>query len=131
MNKPSQELKPCPFCGGEARSYSYGTKAAVAHCSNESCAVKPEFHCKEEAQTWDVWNTRADDSHLAAENERLRKLLGEAEDGLEKIENDLIGLGAQDELTYQFPDKAGSLDWLYRYTRETLTKIRAEAGRDV
>ncbi|MCA9340408.1 MAG: Lar family restriction alleviation protein [Candidatus Saccharibacteria bacterium] len=59
--KANDELLPCPFCGSEARSYSYGIKASVVHCSNESCHVRPEIqsHGGEDV-TINMWNARDD-----------------------------------------------------------------------
>lgn len=61
-SKAIDNLLPCPFCGSEARSYSYGTKASVVHCSNESCHVRPEIHSSGgEDVSINMWNTRPDD----------------------------------------------------------------------
>lgn len=70
----------------------------------------------------------ADDSHLAAENERLRKLLGEAEEALEFYadrENTCADMEhgfASWEYWYD-----GNMDCC-RVAKETLTKIRTERG---
>lgn len=60
---PSQmpELKPCPFCGGEANSFGYGSKFSVVHCNNyANCTMKPEINTKiSMADAVTAWNTRA------------------------------------------------------------------------
>ena len=43
------ELKPCPFCGGEATDYG-----SFVQCENEDCEVNPH------AETIEAWNTRAE-----------------------------------------------------------------------
>lgn len=39
------ELKPCPFCGGEAEretfKHAYGHTMYYVQCSNKKCAVSP------------------------------------------------------------------------------------------
>lgn len=57
------ELKPCPFCGGEAKAYvrDYGdTHYWRVSCSSDKCGVNPVtnvYHT--EAEAIDAWNTRA------------------------------------------------------------------------
>ena len=53
------ELKPCPFCGGEAELLYRGNYAAHRFC-REKCE---EYDCwmasyKDELQTAEDWNTR-------------------------------------------------------------------------
>ena len=56
------KLKPCPFCGGEAKTYhanGYGVG-----CDNGWCSVRVEtfaFPTKKEAI--EAWNARADDAY--------------------------------------------------------------------
>ncbi len=38
------ELKPCPFCGGEARVRCLGVNLAIASCTECSC-VQQVFSC--------------------------------------------------------------------------------------
>lgn len=55
----SEELKPCPFCGGEAR---------LVHCMNAPCRVVCEecgcgtrwFACDGREHAIDEWNRRAE-----------------------------------------------------------------------
>lgn len=53
-----KELKPCPFCGNNARLLS-GTECYEVICSNPDCAaiIARSFPSREEAIT--AWNRRA------------------------------------------------------------------------
>jgi hypothetical protein len=60
----NEELKPCPFCGGEADLFSYkGAAKGIRwgiRCGNLSCEIKPAasgYHSIEEAIA--AWNKRA------------------------------------------------------------------------
>ena len=62
------ELKPCPFCGGEARLYPSEAGFFVG-CFNDGCAVNPssgEFVAdgvwdeEQKEAAIDAWNTRAE-----------------------------------------------------------------------
>ena len=55
----TDELKPCPFCGGEAeimRTDNGGHIVCLYHNCN---AVSPTFY-KSESKAIDAWNTRAE-----------------------------------------------------------------------
>ncbi|MBQ9784280.1 MAG: Lar family restriction alleviation protein [Clostridia bacterium] len=52
----SEEIKPCPFCGGEAELYSGGIKYVLCkECLATSCDFKTE------AEAIEAWNRRAND----------------------------------------------------------------------
>lgn len=56
------ELKPCPFCGGDAEIYDFKDGRYLVECSNTSCDVYPctSIHYdKEDAIA--AWNRRAED----------------------------------------------------------------------
>ena len=65
------KLKPCPFCGGEAKiehDWSVGNDGSAyfwATCNNRHCLVRPyskeDFNSAEGAI--EAWNTRADDAY--------------------------------------------------------------------
>ena len=64
------ELKPCPFCGGEAELHeiTFGEKRFFIDCSNGECPVLPQtdsFGYKEPAIH--VWNTRQSPKAMIAE----------------------------------------------------------------
>ena len=57
------ELKPCPFCGGEARPESYladGTRYFYVQCSK--CWVEQDERCLREQASFEAWNKRFPDS---------------------------------------------------------------------
>lgn len=56
------ELKPCPFCGGEAELTRYINAYAV-QC--RECLAIP-FEYGDESLAIEAWNTRADDQSQAA-----------------------------------------------------------------
>jgi len=66
------ELKPCPFCGGEAKiatyDWGYSVKEYWVYCSC-GCETK-KFHSKEEAV--ENWNTRKPMDNIVAELEELK-----------------------------------------------------------
>lgn len=58
------ELKPCPFCGGDAKmkevTYGNNCSAYVVWCGNGNCGVQPStryFRVRKEAV--EAWNRRA------------------------------------------------------------------------
>jgi hypothetical protein len=52
------ELKPCPFCGGEATLYREGRKFFTG-CLGNDCAIQPvTANYTSEAAVYSVWNTR-------------------------------------------------------------------------
>ena len=62
------KLKPCPFCGGEAKiehDCDERTTYFWATCNNRHCLVRPyseeDFNSAEDAI--EAWNTRADDAY--------------------------------------------------------------------
>ena len=60
----SEELKPCPFCGGEVKiediSDEDGPYFMIA-CSNKACGAAASFGDKSETEegATEAWNTRA------------------------------------------------------------------------
>ena len=83
----SKELKPCPFCGEEAKivdcSYYHEKKSWCAMCGNPSCFAYTEAH-KTKSLAKERWNKRPIEEalqkrikELEDENGRLRKALKE------------------------------------------------------
>jgi Lar family restriction alleviation protein len=72
----SDDLKPCPFCGGEPFSFEdYGHSTAwEVGCSNSQCRVEPHVWEKTKDEAIASWNTRTPNTSaeaLTAENKRL------------------------------------------------------------
>lgn len=62
------ELKPCPFCGGDAKlrdtTYGNNISAYVVRCGNVDCDVRPTtsyFRVRKDAI--ERWNRRATDGN--------------------------------------------------------------------
>lgn len=78
------ELKPCPFCGGEAtylhiieieiNGKMYPVDMHEYGCDNVGCSVLPSAKTlsKEQAAEW--WNTRAKDKRIEELTEQLEQL---------------------------------------------------------
>ena len=52
------ELKPCPFCGGEASTRLFYKGKYRVHCN--ACDAHSGDVCDTEADAIDAWNTRAE-----------------------------------------------------------------------
>ena len=59
------ELKPCPFCGGEARRYYGGYDSHGVAC--KKCTAKIYGYASKASATR-AWNRRADNEQREAEN---------------------------------------------------------------
>lgn len=60
------ELKPCPFCGGEAEAYDYeyGIDPVVAYgCKCKQCGIAMSGH-DSKCEAIEAWNRRANDGDL-------------------------------------------------------------------
>ena len=67
----TEELKPCPFCGGEAKCIEfYGLYHVI--CCNCHIAGKD---CSTRESAVSAWNSRPIENELEAENTRLREAL--------------------------------------------------------
>ena len=64
----SEELKRCPFCGGEATLCDYGKEWFYIVCGD--CGVVTD-HVSAEEIAVRIWNTRPVEDRLKAENEAL------------------------------------------------------------
>lgn len=57
------ELKPCPFCGGEAKCYDYAPTWATTHKWVVECSIcgGTTSPCKTKKKAIEAWNRRKDD----------------------------------------------------------------------
>jgi Lar family restriction alleviation protein len=90
----SDDLKPCPFCGGEPFSFEdYGHSTAwEVGCSNSQCRVEPNVWEKTRDEALASWNTRTPDTGIEALTEQLeaaRADAKEAEAYAEELEKEL------------------------------------------
>jgi hypothetical protein len=80
---PENGLKPCPFCGGEARSWPSSSCRVIVGCeeSSERCPVNPHVHGRE-AQAITAWNTRTPAGEGGAKDavERAAEVIAKAAD---------------------------------------------------
>lgn len=68
------ELKPCPFCGGEAKIISplgWGNVRAVECGNSDNCAATGPWF-SDEKHAIAAWNTRASDAEITRLTEALR-----------------------------------------------------------
>ena len=63
-----EQLKPCPFCGGEAFAFM-GTEALVwrqmeeemmIECKNTQCLIRPRTPWTSKEKAIEAWNRRAE-----------------------------------------------------------------------
>ena len=73
------ELKPCPFCGGEARLVNCGSPMVV--CLHGCCQIVDDKNSVEH------WNTRPIEDELRAELASKDEQIEKLEDALHKISN--------------------------------------------
>ena len=90
----SDDLKPCPFCGGEPFSFEdYGHSTAwEVGCSNSQCRVEPNVWEKTRDEALASWNTRTPDTGIEALTEQLeaaRADAKEAEAYAEELEKEI------------------------------------------
>lgn len=68
----SQDLKPCPFCGAEARWDEESGDWEIL-CPNRNCPLtfKGDDHIREELES--AWNYRRNEATLTQQNDALRE----------------------------------------------------------
>ena len=63
------ELKPCPFCGGEAELSKSSGGDWIVGCTNGKCLMCPwSFGFKTKKEAIESWNTRAYEEKNDANN---------------------------------------------------------------
>jgi hypothetical protein len=72
------ELKPCPFCGGEAEINLHDGDAGtwIARCANRGCTTWPSTDCLSYGDSVAAWNRRAVGVPLT--DEQIERVLDEA-----------------------------------------------------
>jgi Lar family restriction alleviation protein len=75
MTAPEQMLKPCPFCGGEAKQGGYAISPDGYFCACQKCGVYVDGYT-DIPEAIAAWNTRPAPDELV---EALRALLVETE----------------------------------------------------
>ena len=72
----SASLKPCPFCGGDARvaAMSFDEDSAEVGCGQPDCHAVAFVACDTEAEGIAAWNRRSDPSREAM-REALREVM--------------------------------------------------------
>lgn len=59
----NDELKPCAFCGSEAKVERYDNVLVYVKCANSECLVAPKtVFCRSREQAIRIWNTRSNES---------------------------------------------------------------------
>ena len=71
------ELKPCPFCGSEAKLFAdKKTQDWGAICQQPECECNARIpYCSTREEAIEQWNRRAPDPRVAALEEALRKIV--------------------------------------------------------
>ena len=70
-------LKPCPFCGGEARLQSLPERfPSYVDCSECDCALEPSDY-QSDADAIAAWNTRTPDPELLAARRTIEGAAGD------------------------------------------------------
>ena len=74
----SASLKPCPFCGGDARvaAMSFDEDSAEVGCGQPDCHAVAFVACDTEAEGIAAWNRRSDPSREAMREALERAILG-------------------------------------------------------
>lgn len=57
----NDDLKPCPFCGGDATETQKGSNYVIVRCESLRCSVRPSAVCYDSGSGYDftIWNRRA------------------------------------------------------------------------
>lgn len=107
------ELKPCPFCGGEAKKYLFNNGRITITCANwyqhgGSCKVDSSTaYCKRVETCAKHWNTRPIEQALTAELNALREANKNLHANLTELRDLVVDaeLLEEDDEQIQFADK--------------------------
>lgn len=71
----TSDLKPCPFCGGEAIQCGDNEWTSRHWIMCRNCHASPKGTVRELSLAIEAWNTRPEEDRLRAENKRLKEAL--------------------------------------------------------
>ncbi len=120
----TDELKPCPFCGGEAfiRYDESHSTAFFVGCSDWDCFGNMMW-AETEAEARRKWNTRAESAEVIALREREARLV----EALRRVE---YWLHTDAEiLDAMSPDERVSHERIHDFVRAALAEIEKETGK--
>ena len=93
----SEELKPCPFCGGKALYCppDYQDARHIVICNGYDCIARPSMHASSRKHVITDWNTRPVEDALRAKVAYLESALNDAETNVHKALSAFNELDAQ------------------------------------
>lgn len=116
------ELKPCPFCGGEAKTKHYDdNRSLIIYCP--TCSKNWDLEGERPGERWAAdfefvgWSEEDDDAVIAAWNRRAID-----RDELLKVADSL------DECWNQFPNELIACGEVEEYEQRTAERIRKAVG---
>ena len=129
----SDDLKPCPFCGGEPFSFEdYGHSTAwEVGCSNSQCRVEPHVWEKTKDEALASWNTRTPDTSieaLIAEREFFEESWVYAADKLAKAMSRAKKVTSFEDTTEELAECGCARCKAHLKLRATLAEIEGEKG---
>ena len=128
----TSELKPCPFCGGDAEYYTdngptgevYGW-VGCNQCDAMSCHIDVRSMQPEEAHPIDAWNTRAEQAAELAKFKALAETLAGALGEIAQPDygyTDILERGCPPEKHIDY--FCSMVTWRQRTAREALTSYK-------
>ena len=134
MNK--QELKPCPFCGGESFDDTwpddFGVLSGSIACDCGARGIELDCDNKTKGELIDHWNTRPVEDELRQENEQLKANLEASQASLKEHMQELVKREKQIEKM----KNCSNCKWHKEMTREAYDKCElcgyfSRSNRDI
>jgi len=119
----SEELKPCPFCGGEAEISRYGDKrkSTIYTCLDCGCTLETG----EEYGHGRAWNTRTESGTKAISKEELKRSTNQEirhQIDIDELERELSDTKARlDEAVEYIKNQRDKWDRIADHTRSGIT----------